>query len=66
VLRHTVTGDATYEGSQVSMSRTPPGPTKAAPCLGEDTRYVLTTFLRYSPAEAEALLAAGDAEVNLG
>jgi benzylsuccinate CoA-transferase BbsF subunit len=64
-LRHTVMGDAVYEGSQVGMSRTPPGPTKAAPCLGEDTRHVLTGLLHYSAAEVEALLAAGDAEINL-
>jgi crotonobetainyl-CoA:carnitine CoA-transferase CaiB-like acyl-CoA transferase len=58
-------GDAVYEGSQVAMSRTPPGPTKAAPCLGEDTRHVLTGLLHYSAAEVEALLAVGDAEIDL-
>jgi len=47
------------------MSATPHTPRKAAPCLGEDTRDILTTLLGFSEPEVEAFLAAGDVEIVL-
>ncbi len=44
------------------MSATPAVMSKAAPCLGEDTRQVLGDFLGYSEAEIERFLADGSAE----
>jgi crotonobetainyl-CoA:carnitine CoA-transferase CaiB-like acyl-CoA transferase len=61
-LPHTEMGPTLYEGAQAEMSATPAVMSKAAPCLGEDTRQVLGDFLGYSAGEIERLLADGSAE----
>jgi benzylsuccinate CoA-transferase BbsF subunit len=65
-LQHTEMGECLYEGAQALMSLTPHAPSKAAPCLGEDTRQVLTGCLGYSDAEVDKLLADGDVETVIG
>jgi benzylsuccinate CoA-transferase BbsF subunit len=64
-LDHTVMGPTLYEGRQAELSKTPPVMRKAAPCLGEDSRYVLTELLGYSADEAEKLIADGAVEVSI-
>lgn len=64
-LDHTEMGPTMYEGRQAELSRTPPVLRKAAPCLGEDTVYVLTEILGYSPEEADKLIEIGAVEVSL-
>ena len=61
-LNHTVMGPTLYEGNQAEMSVTPAVMSKAAPCLGEDTRSVLSDLLGYSAEEIDSLLADGSAE----
>lgn len=61
-LEHTVMGTTLYEGNQAEMSVTPAVMRKAAPCLGEDTREVLSGILGYSGEEIDSLLADGSAE----
>jgi benzylsuccinate CoA-transferase BbsF subunit len=61
-LEHTVMGTTLYEGNQAEMSVTPAVMTKAAPCLGENTRDVLSGMLGYSDEEIDSLLADGSAE----
>jgi crotonobetainyl-CoA:carnitine CoA-transferase CaiB-like acyl-CoA transferase len=58
-------GETVYEGSAVELSRSPNSATKAAPCLGEDTREVLTTCLGYTDEEVDDLLEAGSVEIVL-
>lgn len=64
-LDHTEMGPTLYEGPQAQLSRTPPVLRKAAPCLGEDSRYVLTAILGYSQDEAQMLIADGAVEVTI-
>jgi benzylsuccinate CoA-transferase BbsF subunit len=55
-LEHTVMGPMLYEGRQAELSLTPPVLSKAAPCLGEDSRLVLAELLRLGDAEIEELI----------
>jgi benzylsuccinate CoA-transferase BbsF subunit len=55
-LEHTVMGPTLYEGRQAELSLTPPVLSKAAPCLGEDTRLVLAELLRLGDAEIDELI----------
>lgn len=61
-LEHTEMGPMLYEGTQAELSGTPPVLRKAAPCLGEDSRRVLTEFLGMSENEVDALVAEGAVE----
>lgn len=61
-LDHTEMGPTLYEGRQAELSATPPVLRKAAPCLGEDTRYVLTQMLGYSDEDADELIEIGAVE----
>jgi crotonobetainyl-CoA:carnitine CoA-transferase CaiB-like acyl-CoA transferase len=64
-LQHTVMGEVLYEGTQAELSVTPPHLSKAAPCLGEDTRPVLRELLGYTDDEINSLFAAGIVEEYL-
>ncbi len=55
-LEHTYIGDAPYNGLQAELSHTPGRLSKAAPCCGEDSWYVLTELLGKSEEEVTALL----------
>ena len=61
-LDHTVMGPTLYEGRQAELSATPPVLSKAAPCLGEDSRPVLADLLGLSPAEIDELIGLGVVE----
>jgi crotonobetainyl-CoA:carnitine CoA-transferase CaiB-like acyl-CoA transferase len=61
-LPHTEMGPTRYEGAQAELSATPAVMSKAAPCLGEDTRQVLGDLLGYSAEAIERFLADGSAE----
>ena len=58
-LDHTVMGPTLYEGRQAELSLTPPVLSKAAPCLGEDSRMVLADLLHLGDAEIDELIALG-------
>jgi crotonobetainyl-CoA:carnitine CoA-transferase CaiB-like acyl-CoA transferase len=61
-LDHTEMGPTMYEGTQAILSRTPPVMSKAAPCLGEDSRRVLTEFLGLTDQQVEDLILSGAVE----
>ena len=61
-LDHTVMGPSLYEGRQAELSLTPPVLSKAAPCLGEDSRLVLTDLLHLSAADIDELISLGVVE----
>jgi crotonobetainyl-CoA:carnitine CoA-transferase CaiB-like acyl-CoA transferase len=61
-LEHPEMGPSLYEGPQAELSRTPPVLSKAAPCLGEDTRFVLSEYLGLSDQEIDQLIADGAVE----
>lgn len=63
-LDHPETGRVRYNGLASELSRTPGRLSKAAPKVGEDSRYVLTELLGYSESAAEALIAQGVVEVT--
>lgn len=50
-LNHTEIGPHTYETYGFRLSKTPGGPVKAAPCLGEHNEYVFTGILGLSPED---------------
>jgi crotonobetainyl-CoA:carnitine CoA-transferase CaiB-like acyl-CoA transferase len=54
-------GPTLYEGRQAELSATPPVLSKAAPCLGEDSRTVLA-LLGLPAAEIDELIALGVVE----
>jgi crotonobetainyl-CoA:carnitine CoA-transferase CaiB-like acyl-CoA transferase len=57
-LDHTEMGPTPYDGLVTKFSATPGCLSKAAPCLGEDTAYVLSEILGLSEDEiAEAAAA---------
>ena len=58
-LPHPETGVYTHAGVPWTMSRTPCKVRRAAPCLGEDTDYVLREILGYTPDRIEELRATG-------
>jgi benzylsuccinate CoA-transferase BbsF subunit len=61
-LDHTVMGPTLYEGRQAELSATPPVLSKAAPCLGEDSRRVLSDLLGLPAAEIDELITLGVVE----
>ncbi len=54
-ISHPIHTTTTVEGSRFELSDTPAQITRAAPILGCDTRYVLETFLGYSPGQIRGL-----------
>jgi crotonobetainyl-CoA:carnitine CoA-transferase CaiB-like acyl-CoA transferase len=58
-LDHTVMGPTLYEGRQAELSLTPPVLSKAAPCLGEDSRMVLADLLPLDDTEIDELIGLG-------
>lgn len=56
-LEHKQFGETTVEGPRALLRRTPGGPERAAPLIGEHTEHVLREFLGYSAADIESLLA---------
>ncbi len=63
-LTHTVIGEVPYDGLAATMSATPGRPTKAAPCLGEDSFTVLTEILGMDPDEVAILIAEEVVEIT--
>jgi crotonobetainyl-CoA:carnitine CoA-transferase CaiB-like acyl-CoA transferase len=57
-----VMGPTLYEGRQAELSATPPVLSKAAPCLGEDSRLVLAELLGLGAAEIDELISLGVVE----
>ena len=58
-MNHTEIGPHTYETFGFHLSKTPGGPQKAAPCLGEHNELVCTQILRLSHQEFAQLIAEG-------
>lgn len=58
-LDHPIHGTTTVEGSRSHLSRTPARVNRAAPTLGQDTRYVLETILGYSAERIDELESQG-------
>jgi len=56
-LDHPETGRSAYDGSPFRMSKTPGGPTRPAPLLGEHTQYVASEVLGLSDEEIADLVA---------
>ena len=62
VLEHPTMGARTYDSPAFRLSKTPGGPWKAAPLLGEDTERVLKATLNLSDEEFTELLVEGALE----
>ncbi len=58
-LEHPTMGTRTYDSPAFRLSKTPGGPWKAAPLLGEDTERVLKGTLGMSDEEFTELLVDG-------
>jgi len=58
-LHHTEMGDCAYAGPSFRLSKTPCKLERAAPCLGEHTKYVCTEILGMSDKEFVGLLNEG-------
>ena len=58
-LDHPLHGKSYVESSRSHLSRTPARVERAAPTIGQDTRYVLETILGYSPNRIETLTSQG-------
>lgn len=65
-LAHPVMGEQRYNGMQARLSRTPGRPRKAAPCVGEDTLFVLEELLGCTEDEVSDYLVSGAIEIELG
>lgn len=65
-LEHPVMGVQRYNGMQAWLSRTPGRPRKAAPCVGEDTLFVLEELLGCDEAEVGQYLVSGAIEIEVG
>jgi crotonobetainyl-CoA:carnitine CoA-transferase CaiB-like acyl-CoA transferase len=63
-LEHPVYGAVPYSGMQASMSRTPGTVRTPAPCLGQDTWYVLESILGVDGDTIAELLAENVAEIT--
>ena len=57
-LDHPALGKVRFTGNPIKLSRTPSGPNRVPPLLGEQTAEILTS-LGVSPAEAKELTEAG-------
>ena len=64
VLEHPVIGEVPYNGMQARLSATPAHLRKAAPCVGEDSYYVLSELLDLDADEIADLLAAEVIEIT--
>ena len=53
---HAVHGEVVVEGPHVEYSVTPPGPVRAGPTLGQDTRWALEEVLGYTEAQIVELV----------
>ena len=58
-LAHTAMGPTPYDGAMTNFSGNPFRMRKAAPCLGEDTHYVMTELLGMSEDEVAEYASAG-------
>ena len=58
-MEHPVLGPVRFTGNPIKMSRTPSGPSRVPPQLGEQTLEVLTADLGMAEDEAAALMAEG-------
>ena len=58
-LDHSFMGPTPYDGLVTVFSETPGRLRKAAPCLGEDTHFVLTEMLGYSDEDVAVMAGAG-------
>jgi benzylsuccinate CoA-transferase BbsF subunit len=58
-LDHPETGRAAYDGPPAKLSKTPGGPTRPAPLLGEHTADVCLRVLGYTEDELADLYAEG-------
>jgi crotonobetainyl-CoA:carnitine CoA-transferase CaiB-like acyl-CoA transferase len=56
---HPEVGSRQHLGAPWRLSASPPGVTRAAPCLGADTEQVLRDVCGYGPGDIETLRAAG-------
>ncbi len=65
-LEHPVMGRQRYNGMQARLSVTPGRLRKAAPCVGEDTIYVLEELLGCTEDEVRDYLVSGAVEIELG
>ena len=65
-ISHPVMGEQRYNGMQARLSRTPGRPRKAAPCVGEDTLFVLEELLGCTEDEVSDYLVSGAIEIELG
>ncbi|MEZ5263184.1 MAG: CoA transferase [Acidimicrobiales bacterium] len=65
-LEHPVMGVQRYNGMQARLTRTPGRPRKAAPCVGEDTLFVLEELLGCDGDEVAAYLESGALQIELG
>jgi crotonobetainyl-CoA:carnitine CoA-transferase CaiB-like acyl-CoA transferase len=45
-----------YNGAQTIFSKSNNQPTKASPCIGEDSHYILKEFLNFDENKIEELL----------
>ncbi len=55
-LEHPVMGTVPHNGAQALLSETNNQPSKASPCIGEDSHYVLREFLGLGETEIESLV----------
>ena len=58
-MEHPVLGPVRFTGNPIKLSRTPSGPSRVPPQLGEQTLEVLTADLGMPESEAAALMAEG-------
>jgi len=54
-LEHPVMGEVPYNGAQTIFSKSNNQPTKASPCIGEDSHYILKEFLNFDENKIEEL-----------
>ncbi|MBV1873032.1 MAG: CoA transferase [Gammaproteobacteria bacterium] len=55
-IEHPVMGTVPYNGAQTAFSESDNQPTKASPCIGEDSHYVLKEFLNFDDPKIEEML----------
>jgi len=55
-LEHPVMGNVPYNGAQTVFSESDNQPTKASPCIGEDSHFILNEFLHIDEKEIEDLV----------
>ena len=65
-LPHPVMGDVPYNGAQAIHSETNNTPTKASPCIGEDSRYVLSEILGKDEIQIDEFIKSKVVEMSIG